>query len=145
MDQICYSPFIQVLACSDEDTQCHLNQKSYILTPNTCVVTAAGSFQAVGNVLALILVALPNLMPPEWVPDWIAGPYIIFLVTCKFSRLQIWISKQPVVICLSAPLGTPELSACACLALFLFSHTMLDPMFHTDLCYDWMCGNCGLD
>jgi len=47
-----------------------------------CMIYAcAGIFQGVGNILALIIVTIPFLMPPDWVPAWISGPYFIILVS----------------------------------------------------------------
>lgn len=45
------------------------------------VVNFSGAVVAVGNGCAVLLAALPLLMPPEWLPDWISGPYIILLTS----------------------------------------------------------------
>ena len=45
------------------------------------VVNFSGTLVALGNACSLLLAALPMLMPPEWLPEWISGPYVIMLTS----------------------------------------------------------------
>ena len=42
-------------------------------------------FVSLGNLSALMIAAMPILLPPVWVPDWVAGPYVSFsLCLCLY-------------------------------------------------------------
>ena len=45
------------------------------------VVNFSGALVALGNGCSVLLAALPMLLPPEWLPSWISGPYVIMLTS----------------------------------------------------------------
>jgi len=45
------------------------------------VVNFSNSASAVCNCGALLVASLPHIMPPDWVPGWVKGPYMILLTS----------------------------------------------------------------
>lgn len=46
---------------------------------------------AAGNSIVVLLASLPSLLPPEFVPDWIRGPAIIF-ITASITAVSAIVS-----------------------------------------------------
>jgi hypothetical protein len=59
-------------------------------------VNFTGALQTLGNGASVLLLALPTLVPPEFLPEWISGPVVIFLMTACTGLAAMAALLEPV-------------------------------------------------
>ena len=60
------------------------------------VVNLTGAIQSLGNAASVLILALPNWVPPEFLPEWISGPVVIFLMSACTGLAAIAALLEPV-------------------------------------------------
>jgi len=81
-------------------------------------VNFSGALTAVGNSCAVLLLALPSFLPPEWVPGWVSGPHVILLTSACTAVAAVAALIEPVASLISGSgrLLTKVFNTCGCLA-----------------------------
>jgi hypothetical protein len=89
------------------------------LDPLARAFAALQAFIGLGNLAAVILISMPNLLPPDWLPDWIKGPYVIFLTGAMTACAAIVALVEPVASFFSGfgPAIKKAFEYCGCLAM----------------------------
>jgi len=81
------------------------------------MVNYSGMLQGAGNIAALIIITLPHLVPPNWLPAWISGPYVILLTSVSTGCAAVVALIEPIASFFAGGgkllLKTFELCGCA--------------------------------